>query len=398
MTTLAVGIIFLGVQVRFANLNLPMWADETAQVEIARGLDPATGKRSVARVWQQHQQRLGELPAFTLMLHYWLLIEDSVVWSRTLPAVISLASLVYVYKIGRRLKWKKPVALLMTAVVAVSWPFVHYAEEVRIYAVSMLATWVMIYYLGKFWQTPNNSNGGKLTAVHLVGIWSHYGHWLFIPIIFGVLWWKNKWSGRYLLIMVLTCGFLGWNQLRFHQDGFGVDYVARFKLDYVGGIRQKAAMAIKQNYDLVMYAFGVTPWYKDADYFPFDNVATGKIYYLALMGLLVLAGIVIWRRGESLIWGGLLFYILLLVNGLSLWGKYPIGPVRMSLFYMPVIVVVFFQFVNAAIKKMDLLAVVTMGIVAVVIINNLVRLIRVPQRHIGLGIILEMKRDLGQLV
>jgi len=389
LTAVAVVTIVLGVQIRFTNLNLPYWADENAQAEIARGVNPASGRKEIGYVWAQHRERLGELPAFSLMLHYWLKIEDSAAWSRTLPAMVSLVSLIYVYKIGRVLGWRKPAALLMTAAVTIGWPFVHYAEEVRIYALSLLSTWMMIYYGLKFWQVPDNGNWGKLTAAHLVGIWSHYGHWLFIPIIFGVLWWKNKWSGRYLLIMVLTCGFLGWNQLRFHLDGFGVDYVARFKLDYVTGTGEKIKMAIKQNLDLAVYTFGAVPWYKDADYFPQARDVEVGVYYLGLGFLGLIAGVLIISRREGSCWwlpGVGLGYTLLVVNLLSLWGKYPVGPVRMSLFYSPLIVVCGFQAVATALKKFGLLAIIIAGTVIMILINNLTRFYRVPQRHIGIEI------------
>lgn len=391
LTAAAVVVIILGIFIRFANLGLPYWADENAQAEIARNKD-------IGRVWSEHQQRLGELPAFTILLHYWLEIQDSVAWSRTLPAVISLVSLLYVYKIGRTLGWGKPAVLLMTAAVTVGWPWVHYAEEVRVYALSLLSTWMMIYYGLKFWQAPDNGNWGKLTLSHLLGMWSHYGQWLWIPMIAGLMTAKRKGVGKYLLIAGIMSGFLAINNLPHHLDGFNLDYIARFKLNYVQGAGKKLTMAVKQNADLAVYVFGAVPWYKDADYFPeVESLAAGGYYLgLLLLGLLG-GGLIIARRGGTSWWlpGAGLGYTLLVVNLLSLLGKYPVGPVRMSLFYAPLVVVCCFQAVAAALKKLDLLAVVAAGAVVMILVNNLTRFHRVPQRHIGFSIFSELKTIRG---
>ena len=90
-------------------------------------------------------------PLYYLLLHLWLVFGSSTLSLRALSAAVSIAALFPMYVLGRRLA-SPPVALLATGLMALSAFQAWYAQEVRMYAVTMLAVLIAIYGLVRAWQ------------------------------------------------------------------------------------------------------------------------------------------------------------------------------------------------------------------------------------------------------
>lgn len=373
-----------GIVLRFNYLDSPFWADEFTQINIS-------SQSSLKEVIELHKYTNTEPPLFSVLLYFWLKINTSVSWSRLLPSLLGVITLIYAYKTARVLKFPFEMRLLLTAFVAVGPVFVHYSEEVRVYSLSILSTFAMIYYFIVLAQTASTANTIKFTIAHLVGIFSHYGNWLFAPLVF---FWLLSTKDRsylkpalyYFCAVCAVCTFLVFSQLQYQSKGFSEDYLAIHKLNYVG-LNKLPMFALKKNIDFVVYSLGATPWHKDINYFPVES----PVYYA---GFLMLAGVFVYiirdiNNIERLIVVAMII-MLVAINTISLFGIYAVGPVRMSLFYAPLLIVSFFIFVNKVYREVSLLWWVIIAGVLFLILNSSARLYRMPHRHIGenFGIIL----------
>ena len=110
-------------------------------------------------------------PLYYLVLHTWMVLGSSVLVLRMLSALASIATLVMLYLLGRRLANPR-VALLATAFMAISAFQVWYAQEVRMYALTTLAVVIAVYGLVRAWHQGGMSSwvlftGGMLAAIYL---------------------------------------------------------------------------------------------------------------------------------------------------------------------------------------------------------------------------------------
>ena len=395
--------IVLGLVARFQNLNTPLWADELQTIRVARGNDPVTGQPSLTYAWRAQQTEMMHPPGFMLPLHAWQFFGDSVAWYRLLPSIIGLVGLAYLYRLGKELEIKLPSLLLTLALTTISWVFVHYSEEVGTYSLSITVVFALCFYWVRFLRYPSHKNFAWLLGAALVAPVVEFANLLYLFLVgVSLLFTKNMSKFRWLVIMsVTTTGllmFLFLDQLRFKSGGFDAPYMAALKLNSVP-VSQMVAKFAKDNLDYLTYVFGATPWYLDATFFP-SSVRFGinftRYYYLSLIFvcLVILAAYLFKSFIASANWKllspkllplGLLVTVLVAVNALSLWGLYPIGPVRMSLFYSPLVIWTFMQFIDLALHRLNLMTILAVGAGLLLLINGLTRLYRVPQRHIGLN-------------
>lgn len=398
--------IITAVFLRFSHLNLPFWGDEIQTINVANGIGRLVGEPSLIHAWRLQRQEMMHPPAFMVLLHFWLKIGSSTAWIRLLPSLIGLVSLFYLFKLGREAQFKLTPILLVTALATSSWVFVHYSAEVGSYSLAITTAFALIYYLIHYFNRSNNSNYFKLLLVSLLNLFVYFGNWFYLPIVGGCLLFKAVYHKKYfhlisfIVIGILAVALLYFDQLRYKWGFAASDYLTRYKLGSVPAATLPAKI-VKDNVDFLTYVFGATPWYLDATFFPsadrFGTAFTHQ-YYLSLIfvGLIIFLyylylSLTTSTTKKELIKKLLpiyfLFSTLICVNLTSLVGLYPIGAVRMSLFYAPLVIWVTLQFVDMLFKRFNLFSFIIIVFMIMLVINGLTRLYRVPQRHIGINFI-----------
>lgn len=403
----AVPAILISIWFRFSNLSTPFWDDEHQTYRVARGIIPETGKPELTQALKNHQdENMLSPPVFNILLHYWLRLNGSVAWARLLPSIIGLASLLCLFLLGKAAGYKSGTNVIGVSLMAASWVFVHYSEEVAVYSPSILATLMLGLGLVNYIKDSNRLAFIYLLFVGLFGALTSYGNWIFLPILglFFIYDARHSNSFRRLVIFtlsaVLIIGYLSFDYMQYRSNwANAAPYLVPLKLNSVP-LQQVPIKLIKDNLDFQTYVFGATPWYLDATFFPtvarFGAFSTIFYYSSLLITLCLLLTAFLFLSFTSspttkaikirCLPLFLLLMTLLIVNGLSLFGKYPIGPVRQSLFYAPLAIWVFMQLLDLVSRKLSVLTLVIVGAAVMLVINSLTRLYRVPQRHIGLQI------------
>lgn len=392
------GALFL----RLSHLKLPFWGDEFQTINVARGIGQLAGTPSLAHAWKLQRLEMMHPPAFMVMLHFWLKLGSDTAWIRLLPSVIGLMGLFYIVKISREGGFKLISTVLIMALATSSWVFVHYSAEVGSYSLSLTTAFALIYYLLRYHNQTNLTNYVKLLLVSLFNTISYFGSWFFLPIVGGYLLFEalsRKKCSRIIcfgVIIGLAVTLLYFDQLRYKWGFANSGYLVRYKLNSVPAPSMPAKF-VKDNIDYFTYVFGASPWYLDATFFPSADrfgATFMRQYYLSLIfvGVVIISyylylSLITSASKKELIRKLLPIYFLLstlvCVNLASFFGLYPIGAVRMSLFYAPLVIWTTLQFVDMLSRRPNLLSLVIMAFTIMLVINNLTRLYRIPQRHIG---------------
>jgi uncharacterized membrane protein len=132
-------------------------------------------------------------PLYELVLHVWMLVGASPLAVRALSALASIATLVPLYTLARRIM-TTPAALLATALLSVSSFQVWYAQEARMYALTQLAVLVALYGLVRFTQAHTLGAWALFTGAMLVALYMDY-------------------SAAYVLVgLVIWFALVGWRQ------------------------------------------------------------------------------------------------------------------------------------------------------------------------------------------
>jgi uncharacterized membrane protein len=211
---LAIVAIAAGVVLRFLTVS-DLWLDEALTVNIAK------------LPWDQLYDALrhdGAPPLHYALLHAWIdVFGDGDVATRALSGVISLASLVALWFVARRIGGEQ-LAVTAVAVAAVN-PFaIRYATEARMYALEILLVTCGILAVQRAFERPTV---GRLAVVAVVtALLAYTQYWAFyLLIVTGVLllWRSVRGPGsgtahRVLVAVVVGClAFVPWLPAFFFQ-------------------------------------------------------------------------------------------------------------------------------------------------------------------------------------
>lgn len=128
-----------------------LWVDEQFSIRDARTLN------------------LGTRPLYYLLLHFWMKLGTSDAWLRLLSVPFSLASVVLTYLLARRLV-SESTARLAALLMAVSPLCVGYAQEIRMYALSLCLTLLGTLSLVRFMERPQIPQFGLWVLWRLLAI------------------------------------------------------------------------------------------------------------------------------------------------------------------------------------------------------------------------------------
>ncbi len=169
---LLAAIVVAAAVLRFIHIGQEsLWLDEGASVGIAR----LPWKDFFHLLWS----REANMTLYYLLLRGWMLLGSSEAWLRALSAVFSIATVPFLYFIGREVR-SRHAGLVAALLFAVS-PFaIHYAQEARSYSLVCLlvtvATWCLLHRNWKWWAIMM----GLAVYAHLFAVLVLMAHLLYL--------------------------------------------------------------------------------------------------------------------------------------------------------------------------------------------------------------------------
>ena len=102
-------------------------------------------------------------PLYYFLLHFWMSLGQSLWFLRTLSVLLSLASVVFLYGLGRTLLGE-PAGLAAAFIAAIS-PFqIYHAQDLRMYALLALCQMAYAFFFTRIWQRSQPHRAGNLAA------------------------------------------------------------------------------------------------------------------------------------------------------------------------------------------------------------------------------------------
>jgi mannosyltransferase len=171
----------VGAVIRLVGLDrLSFWFDEAWAVWYSR--------QPVAALVNSTYEQSFHPPLYYVLLHYWLLVGDSAVWTRLLSALFGIITIPVVYHLGRML-FGRHAGLAAAWLLALSPWHVWYSQEVHMYAmVVLLAALSLLGGIG-WLRTPSWRWGALYAGSALVGLYTNYTMLAIWPVEALVLLW-----------------------------------------------------------------------------------------------------------------------------------------------------------------------------------------------------------------
>ncbi|MBN2423806.1 MAG: glycosyltransferase family 39 protein [Calditrichaceae bacterium] len=185
-------IIIIGGFLRFWELDKDSyWLDEGASL--------FTVNRSLTEMIEFEPNP----PLFNIVLHYWIkLFGIKEQFTRLLPALFSLISLFFVFKLAKRLFYY-PVALGTTLIFALSPYQIFYAQELRTYSLLFLLTMISMYYLIRLIDENLWKQKSIYIIVTLCLLLTHiYGWFVFLTQFLWIVYIKRKLDKDWLIVFI----------------------------------------------------------------------------------------------------------------------------------------------------------------------------------------------------
>jgi hypothetical protein len=376
--------IIFGVVIHFRNLGSEFWGDELNQIRIA------DSSQNLRKVIQLNATDNFDPPLFSTLLFLWQKVSPKMFSLRLFPVLISLIGAVYFYKLLDKFTKSRLIRLSIMSLYFCSWVFIHYAEEVRAYSLAMTTTILLFYSFYDFYKKPTGRNLVRLTVITILSLFVQYSIWLYLPAIFNVVvvnavkLKKRQWFKYFFTITFLTSLLLILTQLRYQLGGFGASYLDNYKLSNFA-LQEIPVKLIEYNSQFAGYVLGIQPWYiNEVGFFPAITSVVGIIFYSTIIIIIIESIKVIFYsqyKVNPLV--GLFFYVLVVTNLLSLLGLYPVGPVRMSLFYSVLLLIYLANLLNVIKEKNKTVFYFLILIILFIVSNNIYRFVRIPQKHMG---------------
>lgn len=291
---LVASVLLVALVVRLYQLSLPLiWIDEAYSIRL--------GQLPVAQIIF-HTARDVHPPLYYVILHYWMLLFGSGEYAaRGLSVVIGTATVGMAMLLTWRLSnWRAAVmgGLLLAVLPAAVW----YSQQVRMYALVGLCLMSATYLLWRWASTRRMGYLAGYGGITLAAMYTHYlaapcvlAHWVFLLAASGIregslirsrAWW--------ICNLAMLLGYLPWlPHLLFQWEN-----------------RQMVSLWLTQNVSLVTSARRDPLTLIDAPWFAFsafdENSPAPLLPSLALIAVLLVASIRVWRKGPQGLRAGLL--------------------------------------------------------------------------------------------
>ncbi|SRR5258706_1030035 len=114
----------------------------------------------------------GNMWLYQIILHFWLVFGESEFAVRTLSIIFTIATIPFVYLIGKNLFTRK-VAQISTLLIASNLFFIFEAQNARSYSMFLFFTSVSFYFFIKYLERPKKIYLLFFTLLNILGIYSH---------------------------------------------------------------------------------------------------------------------------------------------------------------------------------------------------------------------------------
>lgn len=202
-------ILVLALLVRYIKVDQSFWLDEASQAILS--------SKSLSFIWFE---RGGDFhpPLFYVLSHFWLQVDRSEIWLRTLPIIFGMLTIYLTYVFGNHF-YNRKVGFLAALFLAINPFHVYYSQEFRMYSLlCLLGLWSM--YL--FWKKSR-----WLFIANTLLLYTHYSSvYVFLTqIIFLLLFERSSWKFYFWQILITFLLFVPWlNQfIKQFQTGVGID-------------------------------------------------------------------------------------------------------------------------------------------------------------------------------
>ncbi len=149
-------LVLLGIELRVAVSNVPMWYDEGHSILIAIKNFPFGIDNFLYTKDFQHT------PFYFYFLHFWLKIfGTNEILLRMSSAIFGIATIPLTYIVGKKL-YNKNVGIISALLVTVSPLLVYYSIEIRMYAAVTFLAVLSMNYLLDYEENPNKKTLAKL--------------------------------------------------------------------------------------------------------------------------------------------------------------------------------------------------------------------------------------------
>ena len=142
----------------------PFWFDELASVEIA-GLGPNAFFDYVLRVESN-------MALYHGVLALWLQLGSDEAWTRLPSIVFALATLPFLFALGRRL-FDRTTAALAVALLCVNVSYVGYARDARSYALVLLLVTASSFFLVRAVEDSRPRDWAGWALLSALAVWAH---------------------------------------------------------------------------------------------------------------------------------------------------------------------------------------------------------------------------------
>lgn len=380
-------LIFLAIIFRVVFLDLHgFWLDEADHFWAAKGVQGVYLEHFDSRekdvtlpglIKDTYLRGLGS-PTFTIFIHYWSKVSNSVSWLKIVPLFFGILTLLLMYHIAIGCGFSKKWALAILTYCAWNVPWFYYSVELRSYSFEIFCSALTLALLLKILKSKGNSMKYYiwLFLSMLLGISSGYGYstyFLFIAVflIFYTLkndmCIKNRKIFQLLIltipaIIVLYCIIIFVYCVYFAgHDWFQAHYLVYLDqyLKNASGLVWffKAVSMVMRTISFQLFCvkktFFTTKGFILPLGLPFGIISALFLIYSIYILLLSI-------KKKNIIEGTILaifIYSIAICTLLSTLGIFPIGPTRHNLFFSPVVIMSFFiciKHIYAVIKKSSL--------------------------------------------
>ncbi|HEX8984417.1 MAG TPA: glycosyltransferase family 39 protein [Bryobacteraceae bacterium] len=152
-------------------------------------------------------------PLFYVLLKAWIVLGGtSLVWLRLLPCALSVAALIPLLALLRRLRLTPAASALALALVAVNGYQAYHARYVRMYALLFLLGLVSLLFFVAWLEEGGKRSLIALTTVNTLLVYAHYFGWMLILVEgIAVLWRERKRLRAFALsATIVAAGFAPW--------------------------------------------------------------------------------------------------------------------------------------------------------------------------------------------
>ena len=150
-------------------------------------------------------------PLFYVLLKGWIfLFGDALVAVRAFSVVIAIAAVIPLLGLCNELGLASRTKALAVFVLAINGSAIKYAQEVRMYSLSMLLSLTSLWLFTRC--VKRGSGWALLTVANIAFVYTHYYGWLLIAaqIVYVMLWARPLIGKMFLTVAALAVAFLPW--------------------------------------------------------------------------------------------------------------------------------------------------------------------------------------------